>query len=316
MALPVAPLDCGKDFPEFSETLSGGIYRLGSTGFGETTKPKPKPLSQYPDLKYQHVFVDEHRGSSLRIWSNIIKRRGGKNIYRGWVMPTENQGMDIHHPSTLVPPEIFDLEPKISQGKSKSCLRCISTANVLGSKSTCPVSMVSQSSLDKAGSSLLMILMFIRGMKAMQGPKSPKTSWEIIIQSTINGEWLVCSFKFGHIHQWQTLSLTLTCFSLAILSLTWRIHRLSRLNAVNVLHNYIYVCMYVYVYIYIHTWSYLYILMLYYSRWGWSMTSLTICPQLDVQPAKDFDEDLSRSADPQIGCFKHSHTLISSGWWF
>lgn len=85
-------------------------------------------------------------------------------------MPTENQGMDIHHPSTLVPPENFDLEPKISQGKS--CLRCISTANVLGSKSTCPVSMVSQSSWDKAGSSLLMILMFIRGMKAMQGPKS------------------------------------------------------------------------------------------------------------------------------------------------
>ena len=67
MALPVAPLDCGKDVPEFSETLSGGIYRLGSTGFGETTKPKLKSLSQYPDLKYQNVFVDEHRGSSLRI---------------------------------------------------------------------------------------------------------------------------------------------------------------------------------------------------------------------------------------------------------
>ena len=32
------------------------------------------------------------------------------------------------------------------------------------------------------------------------------------------------------------------------------------------------------------------------------MTSLSICPQLsDVPPAKDFDEDLSRSADPRIG---------------
>ena len=154
---------------------------LGSTSYGlrrylEAVWKAFKSLMKIPSiyLNIDICLIAMKNCVSLRSEYDriIIKRRGCKNMYRGWVMPTENRKVCGDYPLESI---------KASDSHLKNCgtvgnnhlenkwwqvqvngKRCISTANMLGSKSKCPCLKPptrASSRFIRTGGSLLMILM-------------------------------------------------------------------------------------------------------------------------------------------------------------